>query len=218
MDINKVLCKLEEYLKDKHPPVIDLLASKGADPFKILVATLLSARTKDQVTTAVVRRLFAKIKNPKELAKLPVKQIEKLIYPVGFYRTKARHLRELAIMLCRGARFCAPTVPDTLNDLVKLPGVGRKTANLVLGLAFGKPAICVDTHVHRITNRLGYVRTKSPAETEQILKSKLPKRWWIRINFLLVSHGQMTCTPISPKCSTCPIAQECPKINVISQR
>jgi endonuclease-3 len=152
---------------------------------------------------------------PAALLRLTPRAIEKLIYPVGFYGTKARVIRGL----CRDIleRF-GGRVPDTIDDLLTLKGVGRKTANLVVTIGFGKPGICVDTHVHRISNRLGYVRTKTPDETEMALRATLPRRYWIGYNDLLVSFGQNVCAPVSPKCSTCPVTDLCPKVGVTSRR
>jgi endonuclease III len=166
MSFANVFPLLEHSFTLQQAPVIDLLKVNGADHFKILVATLLSSRTQDKTTTKAVGKLFAKIKNPTDLAKLPVSHIEKLIYPVGFYKVKARHLKELVKSLGQNFRG---KVPETREELMTLPGVGRKTANLVLAVAFEQPAICVDTHVHRISNRLGWVKTKTPLETEQAL-------------------------------------------------
>lgn len=181
--------------------------SADRDPFKILVATVISARTKDEVTHDVARRLFSKAGTPEQLAKMNVLEIERLIYPAGFYKVKARKLKELAKMLINryGGR-----VPDTVEELVKLPGVGRKTANLVLVLGFDKPGICVDTHVHRIMNRWGYVHTKTPEETEYILRKKLPKKYWKTINHLLVTFGRSVCKPIKPRCDECLLNKICP--------
>jgi endonuclease-3 len=187
----------------------------GPDPFRILIGCIISLRTKDEVTYPATERLFALAKNPKRMSKLREVAIARAIYPAGFYRTKARQIRAISkILLVRhGAR-----VPDTIDELLQLPGVGRKTANLTLTLGFGKPGICVDTHVHRIANRLGWVRTKTPDDTEAALRAILPKRWWIPINETLVRHGQQVCKPISPICSRCAVARACPKIGVNRSR
>jgi endonuclease-3 len=191
------------------------VTANGPDPFRILIGCILSLRTKDEVTYPATERLFAKAKGPAGMAKLRSETIARTIYPVGFYRTKAKQIRALStILLSRhGGR-----VPDTIEELLLLPGVGRKTANLTVTLAFGKPGICVDTHVHRIANRLGWVATKAPDETEAALRLRLPKRWWIPINETLVRHGQQVCKPISPLCSACPVARPCPKIGVARRR
>ena len=181
------------------------------DPFRLLVACIISLRTKDQVTAEASARLFARASTPAALAALPEKTIARLIYPAGFYNTKARQIRAIARSI---ARERAGRVPSTREELLALPGVGRKTANLVLGLGFGTPAICVDTHVHRISNRLGLVGTRTPEETEAALENVLPQRYWIDINDLLVTFGQNVCHPTSPRCSTCPLTDRCPRVGV----
>jgi len=185
------------------------------DPFRTLVACILSLRTKDAVTDAASARLFAQADTPAALLALGPRRIARLIYPAGFYNRKARQL----IAICR--RVLADhggRVPDRLEDLLVLPGVGRKTANLVVTEAFGKPGICVDTHVHRITNRWGYVRTRTPDETEQALRAVLPRRYWLEVNRLLVTFGQQCCTPIGPRCSICVLARICARRGVRSSR
>lgn len=172
---------------------------------------MISLRTKDDVTHAASDRLFARADTPEALAALPEHEIASLIYPAGFYRTKATHVREASRII---AETHGGSVPDTIEGLTDLPGVGRKTANLVLGQGFGVPAICVDTHVHRIANRCGWVETKTPEQTEAELERVLPRRSWIEINELLVGYGQTVCTPLSPHCSTCPIAYQCRQIGV----
>jgi endonuclease III len=191
------------------------VTANGPDPFRILIGCILSLRTKDEVTYPATERLFSKAKDPAGMLKLTRAAIAKTIYPAGFYRTKAGQIRALcAILLSRhGGR-----VPDTIDELLLLPGVGRKTANLTVTLGFGKAGICVDTHVHRIANRLGWVETKAPDDTEAALRLRLPKRWWIPINETLVRHGQQVCKPVSPICSTCPIERSCPKIGVDRRR
>ena len=180
-------------------------------PFAVLVSTMISLRTKDEVTAAASARLLARAASPRELGSLSQTAIARLIYPAGFYRTKARHLRQAARLLeeRHGGR-----VPEAMEELLALPGVGRKTANLVRNLGFGLPGICVDTHVHRISNRLGWVRTRNPLETERALQAILPRRYWIPVNGLLVAFGQRTCTPQSPWCSRCPIRAYCRRIGV----
>ena len=185
------------------------------DPFRLLVACVISLRTKDEVTAQASARLFEVASTPGALGRLPQGRIAKLIFPAGFYNTKAKQIREIAR---RVAREHGSRVPAQREALLALPGVGRKTANLVLGLGFGIPAICVDTHVHRISNRLGLVRTKTPEETEHALEAVLPRRHWIEINDLLVTFGQNVCQPVSPWCSTCPLAERCPRIGVVRSR
>jgi endonuclease-3 len=181
------------------------------DPFRILVSCLLSLRTKDETTGPASARLFALADTPAGILALPRRTIERAIYPVGFYRTKARVLHRV----CRDllARFDG-RVPSDLNDLLTLHGVGRKTANLVVTFAFGLPGICVDTHVHRISNRLGFVRTRTPDQTEQALRRRLPRPHWIGLNDLLVGFGQNVCRPASPHCSRCPVHGLCPRVGV----
>jgi endonuclease-3 len=194
------------------PAVEKISAEQAEDPFQILVATLLSARTQDATTHAASTRLFRRARTPRAISKLPVKDIERLIYPVSFYRNKARHLKACCEMLVQ--RF-GGRVPATLDELVTLPGVGRKTANLVLIVGFKSARnICVDTHVHRISNRLGWVRTRQPAETEQALYRVTEQRWWRYINLYLVTWGQNVCRPVSPRCGDCAIVKECPRIGV----
>jgi len=174
--------------------------------FSILIGTILSARTKDETTAKAVKRLFSKYKTPKELANAKVKDIEKIIKPVGFYHVKSKRIIEVAKII--DSQFKG-IVPDDLETLVKLPGVGRKTANCVLVYAFEKPAIPVDIHVHRISNRLGLVETKTPEDTEQELMKKIPKKYWIDINDTFVMYGQNICKPISPMCNVCKIKRNC---------
>ncbi len=196
-------------------PSVSRIAREKRDPFKILISTMLSLRTKDEVTLEASRRLFAIAGSPKTLSKLPVKVIEKTIYPVGFYKTKARSIKEVAKRLLREYDGI---VPDTIDGLLEFKGVGRKTANLVVTLGYGKPGICVDTHVHRVSNRLGLVETSSPEQTEYALMDVLPQKYWIGYNELLVSFGQQVCKPISPYCSTCPVGAICPRIGVNKRR
>ncbi|WP_394822408.1 endonuclease III domain-containing protein [Pendulispora albinea] len=185
--------------------------SLDGDPFAVLVSTIISLRTRDEVTDMVTPRLLAEAPDAKTMGETSPERIAELIYPAGFYRTKARTLRDLARTLLdeHGGE-----VPDTLEGLLALRGVGRKTANLVLTMGHRKPGICVDIHVHRISNRLGFVRTKTPDETERVLRERLPRRWWIPINDTLVSFGRLHCTPLSPHCSSCPVAGVCRRIGV----
>jgi len=187
----------------------------GPDPFRILIGCLISLRTKDEVTYPATERLFARAATPESMLRLREATIAKLIYPAGFYRRKAAQIRAICGQLRdrHGGR-----VPDTMERLLDLPGVGRKTANLVLTLGFDKPGICVDVHVHRITNRLSWVDTTHPDETEQVLRRVLPKRHWTPINEILVRHGQAICKPISPLCSECPVDPDCPRRGVERSR
>jgi endonuclease-3 len=194
------------------PAVEKISGQQSESPFQILIATLLSARTQDATTHAASTRLFKRARTPRAVAALSIEEIEQLIYPVGFYRNKARHVSACCDMLV--SRF-GGRVPSTLDELVTLPGVGRKTANLVMILAFkSERNICVDIHVHRISNRLGWVRTTTPEETEQALYQVAPARWWPFINLFLVTWGQNVCRPVSPRCGHCEIERYCPKIGV----
>ncbi|ADU97155.1 DNA-(apurinic or apyrimidinic site) lyase [Thermovibrio ammonificans HB-1] len=213
--ISRIVEILREAKKEWAVPVVTLMGQMGTDPFKILVATVLSLRTKDEVTAEAARRLFQVADTPEKLLKLSEEEIASLIYPVGFYNRKAKNLKEIARIL---VEHYGGQVPSDLEELLKLPGVGRKTANLVVTQGFKKPGICVDTHVHRIMNRLGFVKTKTPEETEFALREKLPKEFWIEINDLLVALGQHICRPISPKCSQCPIEHLCKKVGVKRSR
>ena len=199
----------------KVAPAVAELAAERRDPFQVLVSTIISLRTKDEVTGAAARRLLARASSAPALAALPAAEIAELIYPAGFYRTKGRHLREVAAILVREH---AAAVPGSLPALLRLPGVGRKTANLVLGLGFGIPAICVDTHVHRICNRLGWVNTHTPEATELALARLMPRQYWILINGVMVSYGQQVCTPVAPHCSRCPVRDTCPRRGVTRHR
>ena len=209
-DIDFILQTLEKEVSDYAVPIVDLVAVQTKDPFKVLVATILSARTKDETTAKASARLFKKISGPDSLVTLSEEEIAKLIYPVGFYKNKARYLKKLPEAL---EKFDG-RVPDDIDSLLTLPGVGRKTANLVVCIAFGKPAVCVDTHVHRIMNIWGYVDTKTPLQTEMALRKKLPKKHWLRVNSILVAFGQGTCRPVSPHCDRCVIQKFCPRIGV----
>ncbi|NNF98641.1 MAG: endonuclease III [Desulfobacteraceae bacterium] len=197
------------------PPVVTFIANRGVTPFQVLVSTLLSLRTKDEVTAVAAESLFKKARTPSELLKLGESRIRKLIYPVGFYPTKAKRLVEISHIIIDKHNG---QVPDDMETLLELPGVGRKTANLVLVEGFQQEAICVDTHVHRISNRVGYVRTTTPEKTEFALRKKLPRKYWIHYNEMLVAFGQMICRPISPFCSRCPVNDMCPAIGVDKHR
>jgi len=194
------------------PAIEKISDSQKKDPFQILISTLLSARTQDATTLAASTRLFAKAPTPQAMAKLTVRQIEKLIYPVGFYRNKAVFVRDAAKMIL--AEYDGK-VPSTLDEMVKLPGVGRKTANLVMILAFNSTEnICVDIHVHRISNRLGWVRTKTPEETEQALYRTVDQQWWPVVNQYLVTWGQNVCRPVYPRCQSCALIKMCSRVGV----
>jgi endonuclease-3 len=214
-DIDVFVETLASSYKAWNPPIITFIANRGATPFEVLVSTLLSLRTKDEVTSEAARRLFEEATTPRGLLALGERKTAKLIYPVGFYPTKAKRLMEISRIILDEH---SGEVPDTIEALLKLPGVGRKTANLVLVEGFKKDAICVDTHVHRISNRIGYVHTKTPDQTEMALRDKLPRRHWIRYNELLVAFGQVICRPISPFCSRCPVEAMCPRIRVDKSR
>jgi endonuclease-3 len=191
------------------------LETHGPDPFRILIGCVLSLRTKDEVSYPATDRLFERARSPRAMRRLAAADIERLIYPVGFYRRKAVQIRAICAQLLD--RY-DERVPGDLDELLTLPGVGRKTANLVVTLGFGKPGICVDTHVHRISNRLGWVETRTPDETEQALRAVLPRRHWIKINEILVRHGQQVCKPLSPVCSVCPVRADCARTGVSRSR
>lgn len=194
---------------------VPALAKYVETPFTVLISCILSLRTQDRTTLAASDRLFAIATTPDSLLAVPAQKIERAIYPVSFYRTKARTIHKICdLLLSRHAG----QVPSDLDELLALPGVGRKTANIVVTLGFQKPGIAVDTHVHRISNRLGYVRTRTPEKTEMALRRKLPPRYWIVFNDLLVAYGQNLCKPISPHCSTCQIARFCKRIGVKTSR
>ena len=211
MSISTIISKLSEYTQTVHTPILDLVKIQTDDPFKILVGTMLSARTKDETTTQVLNKLFQKVNKADDLVPLTVKEIEDLIYPIGFYHQKAKYLKQLPDTL--RDKF-NNKIPETIDELIQIPGVGRKTANLVVILAFDKPAMCVDTHVHRISNRLGYIKTKTPAESEIALRAKLPIEHWKVYNSILVAFGQNLCKPISPQCKRCPVGDLCKKVGV----
>ena len=211
MSIDKIHSALKHEFVKYRMPVVDLIEMQTHDPFRVLVSTILSARTKDETTTLASQRLFTKVQKAADLRSLTIPQIEKLIFPVGFHHNKARFLKALPDAL---DSLYNGKIPDTVEELIALPGVGRKTANLVVAIGFKKPAICVDVHVHRICNRLGYVQTKTPFETEMALRKKLPPKYWLTINSYLVSFGQHLCFPINPRCDKCPIYEECGRVGV----
>jgi len=196
-------------------PSVSQIARKKRDPFRVLVSTVISLRTKDEVTMEASRRLFAVAATPAKLGALGVRTIEKAIYPAGFYKTKARALKQIARRI---ESEYGGVVPDTIDELLSFKGVGRKTATLVVSLGYGKDAICVDTHVHRVSNRMGLVKTSTPTETEFALMKVLPRKRWIGYNELLVSFGQHICTPISPRCTACEARRLCDRIGVIKHR
>ena len=197
-------------------PVVGVVAKESnRDPFLILISTLLSLRTKDKTTREAGDRLFTLAHTPATMLTLPLKKIEGAIYPVGFYRTKAKAIHQICNQLIDEY---AGKVPDSIEELVKLPGVGRKTANLVITIGYAKPGICVDIHVHRISNRWGYITTTTPEESEQALRLKLPKQYWITYNDLLVPYGQNLCLPVSPLCSTCKLTDLCDRVGVTRSR
>jgi len=211
--VDRVMQTLTRAITGMELPAVEKISeSQAEDPFQILIATLLSARTQDATTHAASTRLFKRARTPRTMARLEVKEIETLIYPVSFYRNKARHVKACCEMLVDRYRG---RVPSTMADLVTLPGVGRKTASLVLILGFKSGQnICVDTHVHRISNRLGWVRTRQPEETEQALYRSTASRWWPYINLYLVTWGQNVCRPVYPRCGDCVIAADCRRIGV----
>ncbi|MFA5303593.1 MAG: endonuclease III [Candidatus Nanoarchaeia archaeon] len=200
MKIDRVINILKNEVKNFDVPVVNLIAFQSNNPDKVLISAILSTRTKDKVTLAASEKLFSKINSVNDLKNLSLANIERLIYPVGFYKTKAKHLKKLASI---------KRIPETFEELVELPGVGRKVANLFLSVVHNKDEICVDTHVHRISNRLGWVKTKTPFITEKALKKILHKKYWKTINSILVAYGQKICKPINPKCSICKVSKYC---------
>lgn len=214
-EIHAVIKILRRAARNWRLPYVTEMVQTRRDPFRVLISTMLSLRTKDAVTELASQRLFALADTPAKMLRLSQRQIEKAIYPVGFYRTKARSILQVCQQLIDEYDG---RVPDEIEELIKLPGVGRKTANLVLTLGYGKLGICVDTHVHRITNRWGYVQTKNPEQTEMALRDKLPRAYWIEINDELVALGQNICHPTSPKCSICPVREYCDRVGVTRSR
>jgi len=210
-EINRIVRTLTRTSRRWNPTAVGIVAQESRDPFQVLVSCLISLRTKDEVTGEASARLFRLARTPRTMVDLPASTIARTIYPAGFYRTKARTIREICRTLIgrHGGQ-----VPATMEELLALKGVGRKTANLVLTIGFGKPGICVDTHVHRISNRLGIVETKTPEQTEFTLRQVLPRQHWIPYNDLLVTFGQNLCKPISPLCSACPVHADCPQLGV----
>lgn len=210
-EIHTVFKTLREEYKGWQTPAVTIVAQCNGSPFKVLISCLISLRTKDGVTAQASSRIFERAQTPEAMAELSADEIAQLIYPAGFYRTKAEQISQLSRRL---VNEYGGTVPDDIDELLRFKGVGRKTANLVITLGFGMPGICVDTHVHRICNRLGYLCTKNPDETERVLRSQLPPEYWIEINDLLVAFGQNHCYPVSPRCSNCRLAGVCDRIGV----
>ncbi|RQW89125.1 MAG: endonuclease III [Geobacter sp.] len=206
---------LTEAVRNWETPAVTIVSQREGDPFKVLVSCLLSLRTQDRTTGPASARLFSLADTPEKMVELLPDEIEQAIYPVGFYRNKTVTILSICRTLLSSYQG---KVPEDLEELLKLKGVGRKTANLVVTLGFGKEGICVDTHVHRICNRWGYVSTKTPEETEFALRKKLPRQYWLRINDLLVTFGQNHCTPISPKCSRCLLVEMCDRVGVAKFR
>lgn len=214
--IHSAIKILRREVRQWQEPVVGVVARTSArDPFRILISCLLSLRTKDKTTSEASARLFALAYTPAGLLKLSRRRIERAIYPVGFYRMKAKAIHAICRRLLRAY---GGQVPQSIDELVTLPGVGRKTANLVVTVGYQKPGICVDVHVHRISNRWGYVKTKTPEETEEALRTKLPKRYWITYNDLLVPYGQNLCQPVSPYCSRCKLIGMCDRVGVVRSR
>ena len=206
---------VKKTIRQWEEPVLGVVARESHDPFRILIACLLSLRTKDHTTAEASQRLFKLADTPTLMLKLPLKQVERAIFPVGFYKTKAKQIFSICQSLLDNF---GGQVPDSIDDLLTLKGVGRKTANLVVTVAFNKPGICVDIHVHRISNRWGYIQTKTPEESEQALRKKLPKKYWINFNDWLVPYGQNLCRPVSPFCSQCLVSTYCQRVGVSTSR
>jgi endonuclease-3 len=214
-DIHTAIATLCEEYRFWKTPAVTIVAQCDGSPFKVLVSCIISLRTKDEVTALASKRLFEKASTPEVMQSIPVDEVADLIYPAGFYRNKSLQIVEISkrLMVEYGGK-----VPAEIGELLKFKGVGRKTANLVVTLGFGKPGICVDTHVHRICNRWGYVSTRTPDETETALRAKLPAEYWVKINDLLVAFGQNHCHPVSPCCSDCRLAGMCAKVGVCVSR
>ncbi|MBX7147594.1 endonuclease III [bacterium] len=215
-EIAEILKNLKHSIKKFKVPAVGVIADNAIDkPFEVLVSTVISLRTKDAVTEKASLNLLTKAPTPHKMIRLSEKEIQKLIYPAGFYKTKAKSLLAICKILLQNYEG---KVPRSIDDMVKLPGVGRKTANLVATLGFDDYGICVDVHVHRISNRWGYIKTKTADESEMVLRGKLPKKFWKTYNDILVTFGQNICQPVSPKCSLCPVEKYCPKLGVKHQR
>jgi endonuclease-3 len=210
LNISKLFALIQSTLRDNNlvrPTALkNLQLQEDGDPFKILIGTILSSRTRDEVTTTVIKALFSRFKNPEDLSRANINDIKKLIQKIGFYNVKAIRLKEVSQLIIK--KYDGK-VPSNLDELLTLPGVGRKTANCVLVYGFKKPAIPVDIHVHRISNRIGIVNTKNPEETENVLQNKIEKKYWIRVNETFVTFGQNICLPIKPKCGVCQLTKMC---------
>lgn len=215
MDINKVVSILKKEVCKYQTPSVTVIGKEYNDAFHVLISCIISLRTKDDVTMSASQRLFSKASTPLAISKLTAKTIEKLIYPAGFYKNKAVQIKEISKTIFKDFKG---RTPDTIDELLEFKGVGRKTANLTVTLGYGKPGICVDIHVHRILNRLGYIETKKPDDTEMVLREILPKKHWIPINDILVTYGQNVCKPVSPFCSECRIAEYCKRVGVEKSR
>ena len=214
-NIHEIINILRATSLEWREPIVTEIAQSSRDPFKVLISTIISLRTKDEVTREASERLYKLAETPEEILQLKKKKIEKAIYPAGFYRNKAKTILNISKDIIK--KYDG-RVPDDLDELLTLNGVGRKTANLVLTQGYNLPGICVDTHVHRISNRIGYVSTKNPKDTEFALRDKLPKEYWIEYNDLLVAFGQNICKPISPLCSQCPVHNHCMRVGVTIHR
>ncbi len=214
-NIGRVIALIRKHNKRYKVPAVTLVARNHHSPWHVLVSTLISLRTKDEVTSKAAARLFKKAPNPKKLLTLSVAEIGKLIYPAGFYKTKAKRIKDVTKTIMTKYNG---VVPDEIDELITMKGVGRKTANLVLIEGYQKLAMCVDTHVHKISNRLGYIRTKTPDQSEMALRKKLPKKHWLEYNELLVTFGQNHCVPVSPHCSTCPVRKHCARVGIKKSR
>jgi len=205
-DIDLIINYLREVWNEYDSPLKVNMHLRGNDPFQVLISTVLSLRTKDEITYPTAKKLFEICKTPEDFLNISLEELEKIIYPVGFYKTKARNIKKIAEIIIKeyGGK-----VPDNIDELIKLPNVGRKVANLVLSVSYGKDTICVDTHVHRISNRLGLVKTKTPEETEFRLMEIIPKKYWKDLNYLMVGFGQVICKPVKPKCEVCKLKEIC---------
>ncbi len=205
-NVDKIFAELDKIVPTLQAPVVEMVKERTNDLFKILITTILSARTKDTLLIKKIPEIFSKLNSFDDLEKISLKDLEKLIYPIGFYKTKAKHFKQIPKIIKNNF---SGKIPQTIEELITLPGVGRKTANLVVNVAFEKPAICVDVHVHRISNRLGLLKTESPLETEMELRKKLPKKYWDKINHYFVAYGQTICKPVGPLCNNCNIRNYC---------
>ena len=214
-EIHAAVRILRREIRQWQEPIVGVVAKESCDPFQVLISCVLSLRTKDRTTAEASRRLFALASTPRSMARLSPSRLERAIYPVGFYRTKTKQIRKICRRLLEGY---GGRVPASIDELLTFPGVGRKTANLVVTVGYGKPGICVDVHVHRISNRWGYIKTNTPEQSEQTLRQKLPRRYWISFNDLLVPFGQNLCLPVSPFCSRCKLARYCDRIGVKRSR